>query len=65
MYDLCDACGDRVVRELRMAISDTPPYWLGVCSCDNRKWRWKSETGDTPWTLIGSMDQTSDAATDG
>ena len=65
MYDLCEVCGDRVVRDLRMVISGKPRYWLGVCSCATRRWRWKSETGVTPWTLIDGVNQTSAATTDG
>lgn len=53
-YDLCEICGDRVVRDIAIAAKeDDTSYWLGLCACPARKWRWKSATGGTPWILIG------------
>ena len=55
LCDLCDVCGDRIVRDqLLVASSTEATYWLGVCECPNRRWRWRSATGDTPWVLIGA-----------
>jgi hypothetical protein len=60
MYDVCEVCDDRIVRDLLMSISDTgTSYWLGVCSCPVRKWRWRSVTGDSPWELIGGAESRS------
>jgi hypothetical protein len=55
VYDLCDVCGDRVVRDFYRAPSGdvVAGEWLGICSCPTRKWRWVSPTGDTPWRLVG------------
>jgi hypothetical protein len=53
MYDHCEVCDRRIVRDVLMSISNVPSYWLGVCGCPARKWRWRSATGDMPWELIG------------
>jgi hypothetical protein len=56
VYEFCDVCGDRIVRDLLMSASDTTaPYWLAVCGCPTRKWRWRSPIGESPWELIGSQ----------
>ena len=53
IYDHCEVCYQRVLRDMLMVITDKPTYWLGVCGCPTRKWRWRSPTGDTPWEPIG------------
>lgn len=54
LYDICEKCNSRIVRDLLMQSTETgKSYWLGVCDCRSRRWQWHSETGDTPWTLVG------------
>jgi hypothetical protein len=26
--------------------------YLGICACDARHWRWRSVSGEPPWSLI-------------
>jgi hypothetical protein len=60
MEERCNVCGDLVRRDLLRNDGGAEPTtalfhvaWFGVCSCANRKWRWRSTTGDAPWELIG------------
>ena len=54
MYEACDICGIPICRDTYVATSDPPTTaWFGVCGCENRKWRWRSVTGDAPWELVG------------
>jgi hypothetical protein len=55
MYQRCDVCEDAIQRDFVFTDDRTTSstQWLGVCGCANRKWRWRSATGDPPWELIG------------
>jgi hypothetical protein len=48
----CDVCGDVIRHDCYFTTSDPPSQeWLGVCRCANRKRRWHSVTGESPWHL--------------
>ena len=57
MNEVCDVCGEEIVRDYYRASSGPPVVAerLGVCGCANRQWRWRSETGVPPWELIGTV----------
>ena len=56
MGEVCNVCGKTIDRDVYVNASDPPTAeWLGVCACANRKWRWKSATGDPPWELVGAV----------
>jgi hypothetical protein len=54
VYDVCDACGEKIVRDYHRLSPGPPPVWewLGVCGCPFRMWRWRSLTGHAPWELV-------------
>jgi len=54
VYEICEICDGLIRRDVYFAASDPEPvgFWLGVCGCAERKWRWLSTTDDGPWELV-------------
>ena len=59
MYESCEVCGDLILCDVfRDVYSDVShnvheAEYLGICGCDARRWRWRSMSGEPPWSLIG------------
>ena len=54
MHEVCEVCGRAIDRDCYVDTSaPVSAAWLGVCECPNRKWRWRSASGEAPWELIG------------
>jgi hypothetical protein len=57
MHEVCDVCSNAIIRDCNVNTAAPPTAeWLGVCECANRKWRWRSVTGEALWELIGGTD---------
>jgi len=57
MDERCSVCGVAIRRDVLRNDGEEPTSawfnvaWFGVCGCANRKWRWRSTTGEPPWEL--------------
>ena len=58
MVEVCDVCDQTIERNLHRAAGGAigTAEWLGVCRCPNRRWRWRSVTGEAPWMLLELRD---------
>lgn len=55
VYEVCDVCDDVIKRDIHREAGGAArtAEWLGLCGCANRRWRWRSASGEGPWELLG------------